>query len=173
MSMFPVAASAGASFSPLIGGYLAALLDWRLSFAFCGLTSFASMLFVFMTQKHRVSLGEQDNGARPRQSRSSSPSGAGSTMLMTSTLVFPALIAANLSALTVYFSRQGLNLAIIPLYAGTALGMNAGELGTLLSVSTVIMIPNPAMHGMMGGDSRQFRVSDRISARFVRYGDGL
>lgn len=51
-----------------------------------------------------------------------------------------ALIAVNVAVFTVYFSRQGLLQALVPLYSGNVLGFRTEVIGMLLSTSAIISV---------------------------------
>ena len=147
LSMFPVAAYAGTSFAPLISGYLAAIFDWRASFFFCAITTFISFAFVMITQRKRQEPNEAGHGqSNVHHHRQNSKPGA---LGLSSAATSRALIAAMLAAVAIYFSRQGLIQALVPLYAGNALRVNVETIGTLLSGSAIISMVILSLSGIL------------------------
>jgi len=148
LSMFPMGAMAGASFSPLIGGYLAALFDWRISFYFCGFTAFSSFLWVALTQRER-------QGIRTRQTSRGEPAAHHARrrrpegVSVSSTTAASALIVVNVAVFTVYFSRQGSLQALVPLYSGNVLGLGTEVIGMLMSTSAILSVFALSLSGFL------------------------
>lgn len=140
LSMFPVAAYGGASFGPAIGGYLALMFDWRASFYFCAITTFLSFVSVAVTQRNRRRTTAAEGSSRETGARRSGKvqdSGIGG---LSQSTIFRAIVAANAASVIMYFSRQGLLQAMIPLYARSVLGLDVDVIGTLVSASAIVGI---------------------------------
>lgn len=147
LSMFPMGAMAGASFSPLIGGYLAALFDWRISFYFCGFTAFASFVWVAFTQRERHGMPAHEASGAERVAHHVRHGPARSAPESATTI--SALVAVNVAVFTVYFSRQGLLQALVPLYSGNVLGFRTEVIGMLLSTSAIISVFALSLSGFL------------------------
>jgi DHA1 family multidrug resistance protein-like MFS transporter len=151
LGIFQAALQAGASFSPIVAGMLADYGTWRASFWFSAIMA----LLGFMP----MLVGNHDwwNRVRTPVAQEKSPE---RPEAKPSVLVDPnrVLIVANLVTFVLHFSVSSFQNTVIPLFAGTVLGLEAGVIGLALGVSAVLRF----VMSLVGGE-----VSDRYGRRAI------
>jgi MFS family permease len=142
---------AGASFSPIVAGTLADLGTWRASFwfsAIMALLGFTPMLVGNRDWMNRV-------GSRAAQVKSAEVPEAKPSGRADATWV---LIVANLVTFVLHFSMSSFQNTVIPLFAGSVLGLEAGAIGLALGASMVLRF----VMSLVGGE-----LSDRYGRRAI------
>ncbi|HEX2988260.1 MAG TPA: MFS transporter [Chloroflexota bacterium] len=143
----------GGALSPTIGGYLATLFSWRAVFIFCALTpliSFPLNLAVtgHATNKHDSSPTHAKK-ALEQAASTSRPADSG-----TAGANWPALVTIFVSSFLVFFNRQGMQSALLPLYAASELGLDAVNIGNVLSsraiFTSIVTLPAGALADRIG-----------------------
>lgn len=118
----------GNSFSPAVGGIIAAAGGWRASFLFCAATGGVALLlilfasrrgvfrFIPATQKPRVM---QAITAKGRQ-------------------IPWNVVAIDFTTFMLFFSLNGFNNGMVPLFGGSELGIGSATLGLILGVGSLV-----------------------------------
>jgi MFS family permease len=125
LGIYQAVHQAGASFSPIVAGTLADLGTWRTSFwfsAIMALLAFTPMLVGNRDWMNRI-------GSATAQETSAEQSEEKLSVQTSSTWV---LIVANLVTFVLFFSASGFQNTVIPLFAGSVLGLEAGTIGLAL-----------------------------------------
>jgi DHA1 family multidrug resistance protein-like MFS transporter len=151
LGMYQAVLQAGASFSPIVAGTLADFGTWRASFWFSAIM--AMLGFVPML------VGNHDWWSRvqspARQAKSPAKPEARPPARTDPTWI---LIVANLVTFILFFSMSGFQNTLVPLFAGTVLGLEAGAIGLALGITTVLRF----VMSLVGGE-----VSDRYGRRAI------
>jgi MFS transporter, DHA1 family, multidrug resistance protein len=151
LGIYQAVLQAGASFSPIFAGTLADLATWRASFWFSAvmaLLGFVPMLVGNHEWWNRV--GSPVAPKRPAQPAEAKPPSRSN--------VTGVLIVANLVTFVLTFSISGFQNTVVPLFAASVLGLEAGAIGLALGVSTVLRF----VMSLVGGE-----VSDRYGRRAI------
>ncbi len=143
----------GSAVSPIIGGYLATLFSWRAVFLFCAFTPFISLpLNLLMTGRATSNL--ESRGDHRKSAAQAKGSSATSGTLGEPRANWPALITVYTATFLTFFNRQGMQNALLPLYAGSVLGMDPTAIGGVLSSRAIftmlIMLPAGAIADRIG-----------------------
>ncbi len=140
----------GSLISPVIGGFLGGIYDWRIPFLFCAGVTVLSASFVFLTRGLR---------ARPERVEQEAGHGQRRTGGSRTNLHSPwRIVAINSITLGLFFSAAGFLNTAAPMFGGTVLGLRPESIGLALAVGTVIRL-----FTSLGGAA----ISDRYGRRFV------
>lgn len=151
LGIYQAVHQAGASFSPIVGGSLADLGGWRTSFWFSAIV--ALLAFVPMLVGNRDWVNRV--GSRAGQvKRKNVPEGEPPDRIGAAGV----LVVANLVTFVLHFSMSSFQNTVMPLYAGSVLGLAAGAIGLALGVSTVLRF----LMSLVGGE-----LSDRYGRRAI------
>jgi len=121
--------------SPLIGGSLATVFDWRAAFLFCAVTPLASLpINLFVTSKvatsRRPGASRAGHGRHEVHARAQGqPSGKTN---------WSALVVVYWSTFVNFFNRQAMRQSLLPLYGGMVLSMNSGTIGVILTAGSLL-----------------------------------
>lgn len=128
----------GQAISPLIGGFLATLFDWRATFLFCAITPFASLPLNLIATS-RVARTQRPSGTRAAHAsgRGTPGKSAGQSGSRTNWL---ALVVVYFSTFANFFNRQAMRQSLLPLYGGMVLAMKPGTIGTVLTAGSLLTI---------------------------------
>ncbi len=111
-----------ATVSPAIGGAVAALAGWRATFVYCAVAALASAgLLALLAAGASREGGEAGGPARSRH---------GAPRLLASRPV----VAAYAAGFTIFFNRNGVRNTLLPLFAGSVVGLNPAEIGLVVAV---------------------------------------
>ena len=128
MSTFQGISMAGSAAGPAVGGIVAELWGYRAPFFFYAACAFASLIACVLLVKESAPLNKEK----------SKPAFAADFRLILGSLSFPIVMAvfANFSNSFRIAARN----VLIPLYGNDVLNLTSGEIGLILTVSTVSMI---------------------------------
>lgn len=143
----------GSAISPTIGGYLATLFSWRAVFIFCALTPLVSfplnLLITGRATNKRDSGPVHTEPTLDRTASSPQPTGGGAARAN-----WPALVTIFSCTFLAFFNRQGMQSALLPLYGGSVLGMDAANIGNVLSsraiFTSIVALPAGALADRIG-----------------------
>ncbi|MHB0868640.1 MAG: MFS transporter [Chloroflexota bacterium] len=118
----------GNSFSPAIGGLIAAAGGWRSSFLFCSATgAIALLVILFAARQGSLSFAPTAKKSAERQQSS-----------VRRTRVHWDLVAIDFTTFVLYFSLNGFNNGMVPVFGGSQLGIGTATLGLMLAVASLI-----------------------------------
>ncbi|MHB0869791.1 MAG: MFS transporter, partial [Chloroflexota bacterium] len=130
IGLYQAALIGGATFSPVIGGAAAALVNWRASFFFCSFTGLLALLLVLVASG-RGKLRLPPASRKKEQMQDPDDRSQGWQLPWN-------LLAINLTSFVFFFSMAGFRNSVVPLFGGKELGIGAGTLGLLLGGSAVV-----------------------------------
>jgi MFS transporter, DHA1 family, multidrug resistance protein len=151
LGIFQAIQQAGASFSPMVAGALADFATWRASFWFSAIMALLGFL--------PMVVGNHDWWSRVRGQ--STPMDTEERPIAKSPPPVDAtgvVVVANLVTFVLFFSHSAFQNTVVPLFAGSVLGMDAGAIGLALGLSTVLRF----VMSLVGGE-----VSDRYGRRAI------
>ncbi len=151
LGIYQAVFQAGTSVSPILGGFLAVLVSWRASFLAVAAISLLALLPVF-----RRASEEPDSQSRGTNLKSSSEAIREET-IDRNTMLW-ALIVTNLITFILFFSAGGYQNTVVPLLGSTVLRLDAGTIGFVVGVSTMLRF----LVSLVGGE-----LSDRFGRRAV------
>jgi DHA1 family multidrug resistance protein-like MFS transporter len=129
MSTFQGVSMAGSAAGPAVGGVVAEFWGYRAPFFFYAACTFASLIACVLLVKESASLKKQTERK---------PTFAADFRVILGSLSFP-IVMAMFTTFTNSFRIAARNV-LIPLYGNNVLNLTSGEIGLILTVSTVSMI---------------------------------
>ena len=128
----------GQALSPLIGGSLATLFDWRATFFFCALTPFATLPLAIVATSKVTNVRPLDRAEGNHHIQHSSPAKAGSKKNAPTNWL--ALAVVYFSTFANFFNRQAMRQSLLPLYGALVLAMDPGAIGAILTAGSLLTI---------------------------------
>lgn len=110
-----------ATVSPAIGGAIAAVAGWRATFVYCAAAALASAGLLAL-----LATGARRGGGAGAPARRH----GGAPRLLASRPV----LAAYAAGFTIFFNRNGVRNTLLPLFAGSVVGLNTAAIGFVVAV---------------------------------------